>query len=59
MLILSKAAKLFIVFKMAYSCCFSLRINLDFPEFVQKKFITSTAGALAIFDLHERSCLSL
>ena len=30
--------KLFIAFKMAYSCCFSLGGNLDFPEFLQKKF---------------------
>ena len=29
--------KLFIAFKMAYSCCFSFRGNLDFPEFLQKK----------------------
>ena len=30
--------KLFIAFKMAYSCCFSFREYLDFPEFLQKKF---------------------
>ena len=30
--------KLFIAFKMAYSCCFSLGGNLDFLEFLQKKF---------------------
>ena len=30
--------KLLIAFKMAYSCCFSLGGNLDFPEFLQKKF---------------------
>ena len=30
--------KLFIAFKMAYSRCFSLGGNLDFPEFLQKKF---------------------
>ena len=35
--------KLFIAFKMAYSCCFSLGGNLDFPEFLC--FITSSAGA--------------
>ena len=29
--------KLFIAFKMAYSCCFSFGGNLDFPEFLQKK----------------------
>ena len=32
------AVKLFIAFKMAYSCCFSFVGNLDFPEFLQKKF---------------------
>ena len=36
--------KLFIAFKMAYSSCFSLGGNLDFPEFLQKSFITSTTG---------------
>ena len=30
--------KLFIAFKMAYSCCFSFRENLDFPEFLKKNF---------------------
>ena len=29
----------FIAFKMVYSCCFSLGGNLDFPEFLKKKFI--------------------
>ena len=32
------AHKLFIAFKTAYSCCFGLRENLDFPDFLQKKF---------------------
>ena len=36
--------KLYIAFKMAYSCCFSLGGNIDFPEFLQKSFITSTTG---------------
>ena len=31
-------AKLLITFKMAYSCCFSLGENLDFLDFLQKKF---------------------
>ena len=31
-------AKLLITFKMAYSCCFSLGGNLDFPDFLQKRF---------------------
>ena len=35
--------KLFIAFKMAYSCCFSLGGNLDFPDLLQKSFTTSTA----------------
>ena len=30
--------KLFIAFKMAYSCSFSWGGNLDFLEFLQKKF---------------------
>ena len=30
--------KLFVTFKMAYSCCFSSGGNLDFLEFLQKKF---------------------
>ena len=30
---------------MAYSCCFGLRGNMDFPDFLQKSFITSTTGA--------------
>ena len=34
----NNTAKLFITFKMAYSCCFSLGGNLDFPEFLKKKF---------------------
>ena len=29
--------ELCIAFKMAYSCCFSLGGNLDFPDFLQKK----------------------
>ena len=32
--------KLFIAFKMAYSCCFGLRGNLNFPDFLQKNFYT-------------------
>ena len=27
---------------MIYSCCFSLGGNLDFSEFIQKRYITST-----------------
>ena len=30
------AQKLFIASKMAYSCCFGLRGNLYFPDFLQK-----------------------
>ena len=38
------AQKLFIAFEMAYSCCFGLRGNLNFPDFLQKSFLTSTTG---------------
>ena len=34
----NNSLKLLITFKMAYSCCFSLGGNLDFPDFLQKKF---------------------
>ena len=30
--------ELFVAFKMAYTCCSDLRGNLDFPDFIQKKF---------------------
>ena len=30
--------KVFVAFKRANSCCFGLRGNLDFPDFLQKKF---------------------
>ena len=30
--------ELFISLKMAISCCFGLRGNLEFPDFLQKKF---------------------
>ena len=28
----------FISFKISYSCCFGFRENLEFPDFLQKKF---------------------
>ena len=34
--------KLFISFKISYSCCFGNRGNLEFPDFLQKSFITLT-----------------
>ena len=40
--------KLFIAFKMVYSCCFSFGGNLDFPEFIKKSFITSTTGLCSL-----------
>ena len=40
----SYTLKLFVAFKIAYSYCFGLRGNLDFAEFLQKSFITSTTG---------------
>ena len=36
--------ELLIALKIAYSCCFDLRGNLDFPDFLQKSFITSTTA---------------
>ena len=36
--------ELLIFLKMAYSCFFGLRGNLDFPDFLQKSFITSIPG---------------
>ena len=36
--------KLFISFKISYSGCFDFRGNLQFPDFLQKRFITSTTG---------------
>ena len=42
--------KLFISFKISYSCCFGIsRGNLEFPDFLQKKsFITSTSGEIVL-----------
>ena len=40
----SYTMKLLIAFKMTWSCCFGWRGNLDFPDFLQKFFITSTTG---------------
>ena len=34
----NNALELFISLKMAISCCFGLRGNLDFPDFLQIKF---------------------
>ena len=48
--------KLLIAFKMAYSCCFSLGGNLDFLEFLQKSFITSTTEW---FDCNQHQLLFL
>ena len=42
------ALKLFISFKISYSCYFGFRGNLDFPDFIQKSFITSTTEVKAI-----------
>ena len=42
------AQKLFIAFKMAYSCRCGLRGNLDFPDFLQKSFITLATGSFSL-----------
>ena len=39
--------KLFIYFKISYSCCLGFRGNLEFPDFLQICFITSTTGHTA------------
>ena len=36
--------ELLIALKMAYCCCLGFRGNLDFPDFLQKSFITSTTA---------------
>ena len=36
--------ELFIALEMVYYCCFSLGGNLDFLDFLQKSFTTSTTG---------------
>ena len=36
--------KLFSAFKISYSCFFDFMGNQDFPDFIQKSFITSTTG---------------
>ena len=33
--------KLFISFRISYYCCFGFKGNLEFPDFLQKGFITS------------------
>ena len=43
----NKTQKLFISFQISYSCCFSFRGNLEFPDFLQKR-ITSTAGLVVM-----------
>ena len=37
---------------MAYSCCFSLSKNLDFLDFLKKRFITSTIGGGLVISEH-------
>ena len=50
--------KRFISFKISYSCCFGLRGNLEFPDFLKKSFITSTSGAIFPFSfLHTYICI--
>ena len=46
----SYTLKLFIAFKIAYSCCLSSGGNLDFPDFLQKSFITSTTGLALVWN---------
>ena len=48
------AIKLFIAFKMAYSCCFGLRGNLDFRDFFMQKKFYNINYWLRYFLLHHR-----
>ena len=43
--------QLFNALKMAYCCCFGLRGNLDFPDFLQKSFITSTTNLVGVLEI--------
>ena len=45
----NQSLKLFITFKMAYSCCFSLGENLDFADFLQKQFNSIDCWTGSIF----------
>ena len=38
----SYTRKLFISFKISYSCCFGFKGNLELPDFLQDSFITQT-----------------
>ena len=40
--------KLFISVKIFYTCCFGLRGNLEFPNFLQKKFYNINYGNIAM-----------
>ena len=44
MLISSKPTLKIVAYKMAFSCCFSFKGDLDFLDFLLKSFITSTTG---------------
>ena len=37
---------------MAYSCCFGLRGNIDFPDFLQKKFYNINYRKFTLEKLH-------
>ena len=50
------AVKLFIAFKMAYSCCFSFVGNLDFPEFLQKKFYNINYSTTTFYSIVTNLC---
>ena len=50
-------SKLFIAFKISYSCCLGFRGNLDFPDFLQKSFITLTSGWWGCY--HHRKIFSV
>ena len=45
--------ELFIALKMAYCCCLGLRGNLDFPDFLQKKFYNINSWISLISNLEK------
>ena len=46
--------ELFIALEMVYYCCFSLGGNLDFLDFLQKSFTTSTTGRAKLEKVSEK-----
>ena len=52
----NNALELFISLKMAISCCFGLRGNLDFPDFLQIKFYNINYRTANLLRLLQTQC---